>query len=87
MYLNTWLTLTWDVLKYKFNEDFNAGLIGLTLTWDVLKCFLASATCIASAININMRCIEIHLIKLAGDERIEININMRCIEIQEYIAW
>ena len=32
-----WLTLTWDVLKYKHTHFTHLSHKGLTLTWDVLK--------------------------------------------------
>ena len=33
----SWLTLTWDVLKFAKDITADGGAIGLTLTWDVLK--------------------------------------------------
>ena len=32
-----WLTLTWDVFKYKTIEENKKSATGLTLTWDVFK--------------------------------------------------
>ena len=52
----TWLTLTWDVLKWKIREQSGLTQQRLTLTWDVLK---YSSTELTKRLNrINMRCIE-----------------------------
>ena len=32
-----WLTLTWDVFKFKLFNSFLVNSIRLTLTWDVFK--------------------------------------------------
>ena len=54
----------------------------LTLTWDVLKLFTSSILLFpATSININMRCIEIHVYINKIYVPVAININMRCIEI------
>ena len=73
---------TWDVLKYPDDKGLDVVILRLIETWDVLKLrAIAQDKQLLSAINRNMRCIEMPALCLLLFWSDLINRNMRCIEM------